>query len=110
MTQISPGLFVSDLATEEWEPDSEVGGEMHILCSGVGVEAGLSRFSEAVGPITWTIPRRETLMVLEGEARIEIAGGSTLHLKAGDIASLPEGAETTWHLKTPFKEFWVITR
>src|SRR5262249_26705524 len=61
-------------------------------------------------PVRWTIPERETLLVLEGEARIEIAGGPTLELKRGDIASLPAGSETTWHLTTPFKEFWVIQR
>ncbi|HEX4186569.1 MAG TPA: cupin domain-containing protein [Solirubrobacteraceae bacterium] len=48
--------------------------------------------------------------MLEGEARIEIAGGATLELRAGDIASLPAGAQTTWHLTTPFKEFWTIQR
>jgi len=31
-----------------------------------------------------------------------------LELAAGDIGSLPAGARTTWHLTTPFKEFWVI--
>lgn len=39
---------------------------------------------------------------------IELAGGPTLDLKVGDIASMPKGAETTWHLTLPFKEFWVI--
>jgi len=98
------------VSTAQWEFDPEVGGEMHLLCADVGVEAGLSRFLEAGDPIRWTIPERETLLVLEGAARIEIAGGPTLDLKAGDIASLPAGADTTWHLTTPFKEFWVIHR
>ena len=42
-------------------------------------------------------------------ARIEIEGAPVLELAAGDIASLPAGARTTWHLTTPFKEFWVIS-
>jgi uncharacterized cupin superfamily protein len=46
---------------------------------------------------------------LEGAARIEIDDGPVLELGAGDIASLPAGARTTWHLTTPFREFWVIT-
>jgi uncharacterized cupin superfamily protein len=29
-------------------------------------------------------------------------------LAAGDIASLPAGVATTWHVATPFKEFWVL--
>ena len=56
----------------------------------------------------WTLPGRETLLVLEGAARIEIDDGQVLELTAGDIASLPAGARTTWYLTTPFKEFWVI--
>jgi uncharacterized cupin superfamily protein len=47
-------------------------------------------------------------LVLEGAARIEIEGGPVLELAVGDLASLPAGARTTWHLTTPFKEFWVI--
>jgi uncharacterized cupin superfamily protein len=46
--------------------------------------------------------------VLEGEVTIEVADGPTLHLRAGDLASLPAGRETTWHITAPFKEFWVF--
>jgi uncharacterized cupin superfamily protein len=59
-------------------------------------------------PIVWTIPSREVVLVLEGAARIEIKDGPTLDLKVGDMASIPAGAETTWHLTVPFKEFWVL--
>jgi uncharacterized cupin superfamily protein len=103
-----PGVFVSSLSAQAWEPDPEVGGEMHVLCSGHGVESGLSRFTEATEPVRWTLPGRETLLVLEGAARIEIDDGPVLELTAGDIASLPAGARTTWYLTTPFREFWVI--
>lgn len=102
-------MFISSLSAEAWEPDPEVGGELHVLCSGHGVEAGLSRFIETTEPVRWTLPGRETLLVLEGAATIEIDDGSVLELTAGDIASLPAGARTTWYLTTPFKEFWVIT-
>ena len=108
--EVHPGVFVSSVATDEWEYDAEVGGEMHLLCHESGIEAGLSRFADATEPVAWTSPDRETLLVLEGEARIEIAGGPTLELRVGDIASLPAGAETKWHLTTPFKEFWMIQR
>ncbi|HKV29737.1 MAG TPA: cupin domain-containing protein [Candidatus Dormibacteraeota bacterium] len=97
------------MSTDAWEPDLEVGGQMHVLCSGVGIEAGLSRFDEGSdGVLRWTLPDRETILVLEGKARIEVVGGPTLELQAGDIASLPKGAQTTWHLTLPFREFWVI--
>jgi uncharacterized cupin superfamily protein len=107
--EVGPGVFVSNLSTSSWEPDPEVGGEMHVLCSGAGVEAGLTRFVEGSDPLVrWTLPGRETILVLEGAARIEIAGGPTLELTVGDIASMPAGAETTWHLTLPYREFWVI--
>jgi uncharacterized cupin superfamily protein len=108
--EVHPGVFVSHVTTEEWEHDPEAGGEMHVLCHQPGIEAGLSRFTDAPEPTEWTIPERETLLVLEGEARIEIAGGPTLELRVGDMASLPAGAQTTWYLTTPFKEFWTIQR
>jgi uncharacterized cupin superfamily protein len=103
-----PGVFVSASSAEAWEPDPEVGGEMHVLCDSEGIQSGLSRFTEVTGPVQWTLPGRETFLVLEGAARIEIDDGQVLELTAGDIASLPAGARTTWYLTTPFKEFWVI--
>jgi uncharacterized cupin superfamily protein len=107
--EVHPGVFVSKISTDAWEPDPEVGGEMHVLCSSNGVEAGLSRFAAGSDPVVrWTLPGRETVLVLEGAARIEVAGGPTLDLKVGDMASLPRGAQTIWHLTLPFREFWVI--
>jgi len=107
--KLGEGIYKSSLATDDWRPDPEVGGEMHTLLSEDQIEAGLSRFATAQSdPIEWTLPKRETVLILEGEARIEIAGGPTLELRAGDIASMPKGARTTWHLTTPFREFWVL--
>ncbi len=107
--EIHPGIFVSSLSTDKWEPDPDVGGEIHLLCEVVDLQAGLSRYSRATEPFTWVPTNRETLLVLEGAARIEIADGPTLELKAGDMASLPKGAQTTWHVTVPFKEFWVLS-
>ena len=105
----SPGVFVSTTSTDEWEFDPEVDGDLHMLCSAGDVEAGMSRFTGATDkPVTYTPPKRETLIVLEGEARVELAGGPTLELKPGVMASIPAGTETTWHITPPFKEFWVI--
>ena len=104
--EVHPGIFVSSIATDEWKSDPEVSGEMHVLVEVAGAYAGMSRFADVseVGP--WTLPTRETILILEGAARIEIEGGPTLELGVGDMASLPEGAVTTWHLTLPFKELW----
>jgi uncharacterized cupin superfamily protein len=105
-----PGPFVSHVTTEDWQPDPDVpGSTMHELVHEGGLWAGLTRFDTVDGPICWTPPAREVIHILKGEARIAIADGPTLRLKAGDLASLPAGCDTTWHISTPFKEFWVLT-
>jgi uncharacterized cupin superfamily protein len=108
--ELAPGVFVSSISADQWEPDPEVPGtEMHELVHDGGVWAGLTRIISVDGPITWTPEQRETVHVLEGSVRIEIANGPTLELRPGDIASLPAGAHMTWHITTPFKELWVLT-
>ena len=103
------GLFVSSVNPERWEPDPDVpGSEMHEIVHTDEMWAGLTRFQTVDGPSSWTPPERETIHVLEGQVRIEIAGGPALDLKPGDVASLPAGCETTWHIVAPFKEFWVF--
>jgi len=102
-----PGVFCSNVRTGEWEPDPEVpGSEMHELVHADGVLAGLTRFTTVEGPSPWTPSQRETIHVLEGEVTIEIAGGPALRLKPGDLASLPAGLETIWHITPPFTELW----
>lgn len=106
----SPGVFVTKAEMDDdWKPDPEVPGSlMHELVHADGLHAGLSRFTEVVGPITWTPEAREVAMILEGSARIEVADGEMLELEAGDLFSLPPGRETVWHITTPFKEIWVL--
>ena len=105
------GVLVARAADQTWEPDPDVGGQMKVLYRGEGgVEAGLSRFTEPLAePIRWTLPAKETFYVLEGSARVEIAGGPTLEVGVGDMACIPAGAETTWHLTTPFVDFYVLS-
>ena len=103
--EVRPGVFVSSLSTDGWEPDHEVGGEMHVLCATDGIEAGLSRFVAGSDPVVkWTLPGRETVLVLEGAARIEIDGGPTLDLKGRRHRLTSQGAHTNWSLTLPFKE------
>jgi uncharacterized cupin superfamily protein len=107
--ELAPGVFVSTVSADTWEPDPDVPGtEMHELVHDGTVWAGLTRITSVDGPITWTPEQRETIHVLEGNVLIEIADGPTFELRPGGIASLPAGAETTWHITAPFKEFWVL--
>ena len=104
--EVSPGVFVSSVATDDRKPDPEVGGEMHVIVEVEGHYAGMSRFLAAGEPEQWTLPERETILVLEGAATIEIEGGPTLELKVGDLVSIPKGAVTTWHKSHPFRNLW----
>ncbi len=103
-----PGLFVTGLSADTWEPDPDVGGLMNILCEVRGTWAGFTRYDVAPEPVSWTPRGRESFVILEGAVQIEIAGGQVLELKAGDAASLPAGTDTVWHITAPFREFWVI--
>jgi uncharacterized cupin superfamily protein len=106
--EIQPVVSVKVQGQEGWEADPEVGGEMGVLCETDRVEAGMSRFEQDPRPVSWTLPARETIVVLEGEARIVIDGGEPITLRPGDMASFPANALTTWHLTTPVREFWVL--
>jgi uncharacterized cupin superfamily protein len=103
-------IYVSNLDTDDWRFDHEVGGEMHVLVEDETAYAGLERYAATPAPIEWTLPERETVLTLEGAARIEIDGGPTLELRVGDVASSPQGAVTRWHLTTPFNELWFFGR
>lgn len=108
--EVHPGVFVSATSTDAWAPDPEVGGESHILVQQPDAYGGMTRYDVAPEPTPWTLPERETFLILEGGARIEIADGPTLELTVGDMASLAKGTVTTWHITAPFKEIWFFGR
>ncbi len=64
---------------------------------------------EQAAPLTrWPQTALEAAGPRQGAVQIEIEGGPTLELKPGDMACLPKGAVTRWHLTLPFKEMWVL--
>ena len=108
MADLGGGVFVSRVDSEEFEADEEIGGFTHTLVDDGAVSAGLWKPGSDVGdwPKTGVLPARETIVVLAGSVRIEIKGGPTLDLGVGDMASMPKGAVTTWHLSEDFEEIW----
>ena len=109
--EVAPGVFVTATSTDEWQPHAHPAGELHVLCRGVGLHAGLWRSVPGTTPqqlLPWTAPSREAKIVLAGTARVEIKDGPTLELKAGDIASLPKGTTATWSFSDDYKEFWIL--
>ena len=103
-------IYLSTITTEDWEPDDDPPGDVHVLVATDGLEAGFWRRSPSLtpDPVTWTVPTREVILVLRGSARIEMKGGPTLDPHEGSTASLPGGTMTTWHLSPDFMEFWVL--
>ena len=51
----------------------------------------------------------ESFHVLEGDVEIAVDGGPTVQLTAGDIASFPKGAHSTWTVRRALKKFFVIS-
>lgn len=102
-------VFVSTANSRQWVVDDDPAGETSLLFDLGGISAGVQRFPPGgEEPIEWTLPAREVIVVLEGAAQIEIADGPTLRLEVGDLASLPTGARTRWHLTLPYREAWVL--
>jgi len=107
--QPQPGMFVSRGDATDWLPDPDVPGtEMHELVHDGAVWAGMTRITNAPEPIDWTPEHREVFVVLEGGLRIEFPDGTDVTLGVGDLATIPAGMTTTWHVTTPFKEMWVL--
>jgi hypothetical protein len=95
--EVKPGMFVSSGATTEWIEDPEVpGSQMHELVHDGPVWAGMTRIEDAPEPMAWTPEQRE------------FDDGSDVALGVGDLATIPAGMHTTWHVTTPFKEMWVL--
>ena len=57
------GVFVSEASTDAWEPDPDVPGtQMHELVHADGVWAGLTRYTNTDGPVTWAPDHREVAL------------------------------------------------
>jgi uncharacterized cupin superfamily protein len=107
--EIRPGMFVVPADAADWVPDPEVPGtEAQVLVHDGPIQAGQTRITHAPDPLPWTPEVREVFIVLEGRVLIEFADGSAVDLGVGDMATLPAGMATTWHVTTPFREMWVL--
>ena len=77
-----------------------------------GYYAGFWRVpaGEVPGPFDYESELDETIHVLEGALTIEVDGGPTLELRAGDLASFEKGTKTRWTLReVPFREVFVLS-
>lgn len=99
----------SSIHAESFQPDPELGGEVHIVREDDDVVAGLYRFGEPVDPFPYAYEQNETIVILEGRVHIALDGGESLDLGPGDMASVVAGSRATWHVETPFKEVFVLS-
>ncbi|MFF1832358.1 cupin domain-containing protein [Paenarthrobacter sp. NPDC058040] len=51
----------------------------------------------------------ESVYMLEGRMTVEVIGGESVSLSAGDVASFPKGTKTVVHVHEPIKKFFVIS-
>lgn len=105
---------VSNIATEEYEPYFAEGkrfGDVHWLRTESGGEgmllSGFWRHEPAELP--YEFAGDETVLVLDGEVVIEIAGEASVTLRRGDVASFTKGTTSTWRITQPFKKFFVVS-
>jgi uncharacterized protein len=91
----------------EGDPD----GRVHWLrTSGSGeatLQAGI--FEGQPSRFRYTFETDETILVIEGQVTIELDEGESVALESGDIASFPRGAQATWNITQPLREFFVLS-
>ncbi len=104
----------STLSTDNYEAfmvsDKQV-GEVHWLTTensnGAPTYSGLWRCE----PMTfdYEFPGDEIFHVIQGSLLIELEGGESVSVKAGDIISFNKGVKSTWTIQSSFKKFFVIS-
>jgi uncharacterized cupin superfamily protein len=106
-------VFVSNVQPTTWDPDTDVGGQAHLLFQDPdGTTAGLWRSDPDDPPAPAEpvrIPRRETIVVLSGRVRVGVDDRDPLELETGDMASLPKGSMVAWDPSPDCKVFWVYS-
>ena len=104
----------STLSTDNYEAfmvsDKQV-GEVHWLTTensnGAPTYSGLWRCE----PMTfdYEFPGDEIFHVIQGSLLIELEGGESVSVKAGEIISFNKGVKSTWTIQSSFKKFFVIS-
>ena len=75
--ELHPGVFVSNVMTDDRRPDPEVGGAMHVLVEEETAYVGMSRFTKNAELQSWTVPEREShffLATVRPDGRPHLAG------------------------------------
>ena len=111
-------FFTARVDAQDFEPfpvdpgdiiEGEPTGRVHWLRrdGATGLATGIFRSEPVTARYEWS--QDETIHVLEGEVRIEYGDGDAVDLGPGDVASFRKGDRAVWHIKSPFKEFFVLS-
>ena len=103
-------------AEDAWEPfvhDGQTVGEVRWIAQQARphgpLAVGLWRIDpEAGADLPYAVAGSETIHVLEGEADLEQADGTTISLRPGVVLTLPDGFTATWRTRSPFKKLFVV--
>jgi len=57
----------------------------------------------------YTFEADETIYVIEGRVTVSLDHGDSVTLGPGQIASFPSGAQATWQITEPLREFFVLS-
>lgn len=110
MTMDAMTSVISHVDAVAWEHDDETGGIVHMLHSDDAVEVGLWRpGTTANTTIEVTRQARETVLVLSGNARLQVNDDPPCDLRPGNIVTLPPGARTRWVVDHSFSELWIYS-
>jgi uncharacterized cupin superfamily protein len=60
------------------------------------------------GSFRWTFDTDETATILEGQVTVQMADGTTLELKPGDLAFFPRGQKSVWTVKEKLRKVYVL--
>ena len=113
-TSTTPAVF-SDSADPSRREPFEVGKVQWLRRAGEGERPDLMAGLWIVTPdemppgTPHEFPSDETIYIVEGAMRIEVAGGEVLELAEGDMASFNRGTKVTWTIHRPVVEFFVYS-
>lgn len=106
----SNGVAISHVDAVDWEHDDETGGLVHLLHADGGIEVGLWKpGATANASVDFVLEARETLVVISGNASLQVNDDPPCDLRPGSIVTLPRGARTRWVVDDAFSELWIYS-
>jgi uncharacterized cupin superfamily protein len=114
-------FYVSSLQATDYESGEPDGGQ-DVLEGDVSWQVHTVRKTDGPGGYNWTglvvgqpsitkldFDVNETVVVLEGEADVQVDGDDVVELRPGVVASFVKGTQTVWTIKKQLKQVFVMS-